>query len=430
MDYVSVLLPVALILVVCKLLAIGCKKIGLPQVIGFLCGGLLLGLIKLIPNQFIFTETSSEGLGFIAKFGVILIMFSAGLGTDLRQIKTTGIKSILITLAGVIVPMGLGFLLTVLFNGGFNNIQDNYLEALSYGCILTATSVSVTVATLKELGKLNTPMGTCIVSAAILDDIIGVVVLSIVLGLDVSAGLEEASSNALLVNLFSSWGMSLSLASFICIILYFVIFVGIGLLFSKLFKYLARKYDHHRRIPIYSLAFCFAYAWCAELVFGLADITGAFLAGLLLSTNMDRGYIDTKADTFSNILFTPVFFANIGIGIEFGSIKPEFIWFGILFIVVGILGKFLGCGLVAKGCGFNLKQSASIGVGMMVRAEVALVCADKLKDVINPQITTFVVILILITSLLAPIFLKLLNKDRTDIDLHKDDELALNSPKK
>lgn len=416
MDYVSVLLPLALILLVCKSFAIICRKVGLPQVIGFLVGGLLLGLIKLIPNQQIFTNTSAEGLGFLAKIGVILIMFSAGLGTDLKQVKSTGIKSIIITSAGVIVPMGLGFIVSVLFNGGFANISTNYLESLSYGCILTATSVSITVATLKELNKLNSPMGTCIVSAAILDDIIGVVVLSVVIGLDHGAsGGEAATKTAYFVNLLNNLGLGLALSSIICIILYFVIFITLGILVSKFFSYLAKKYDHHRRIPIFSLALCFIYSWLAEELFGVADITGAFLAGILLSTNYDKSYIDTKADTFSNLIFTPVFFANIGINIELGSVNSQFIIFGILFMVCGLIGKFIGCGATAKICGFSFKESASIGVGMMVRAEVALVCADKLKDVINPQITTFVVLLILISSLTAPIFLKLLNKDKEEL---------------
>lgn len=416
MDYVSVLLPLALILLVCKSFAIICRKIGLPQVIGFLVGGLLLGLIKLIPNQQIFTDTSAEGLGFLAKIGVILIMFSAGLGTDLKQVKSTGIKSIIITSAGVIVPMGLGFIVSVLFNGGFANISTNYLESLSYGCILTATSVSITVATLKELNKLNSPMGTCIVSAAILDDIIGVVVLSVVIGLDHGANAGEAATKtAYFVNILNNLGLGLALSSIICIILYFVIFITLGILVSKFFSYLAKKYDHHRRIPIFSLALCFIYSWFAEELFGVADITGAFLAGILLSTNYDKSYIDTKADTFSNLIFTPVFFANIGINIELGSVNSQFIIFGILFMVCGLIGKFIGCGATAKICGFSFKESASIGVGMMVRAEVALVCADKLKDVINPQITTFVVLLILISSLTAPIFLKLLNKNKEEL---------------
>lgn len=405
-NFVSILLPLAMILLFCKTLSIGCSKIGLPQVIGYLVAGLLLNLFQFIPGQNIFSNDAKEGISYLAKIGVILIMFSAGIETDLRKVKSTGIKSIVITLAGVIVPMGLGFLLTVLCFGGFQNIMNNYKEALFYGTILTATSVSVTVATLKEMGKLDSELGTCIVSAAILDDIIGVVVLSLVLGF------EGASDNgAYFVDLLSSWGINASISSTISIILYMAIFSAVGLGLSKLMNHLAIKYDHHRRIPIYSLAICFTYAWAAEEVFGVADITGAFLAGLILSNNYDKKYIDRRTDIFSGFLFSPIFFANIGIGMSFESINPNFLLFGFLFIVVGILGKLLGCGIAAKACGFGWKESTSIGVGMMVRAEVALVCMQKGVDagIIDSSISTFVVIMILISSLIAPIILKSLN---------------------
>lgn len=405
-NFVSILLPLAMILLFCKTLSIGCSKIGLPQVIGYLVAGLLLNLFQFIPGQNIFSNDAKEGISYLAKIGVILIMFSAGIETDLRKVKSTGIKSIVITLAGVIVPMGLGFLLTVLCFGGFQNIMNNYKEALFYGTILTATSVSVTVATLKEMGKLDSELGTCIVSAAILDDIIGVVVLSLVLGF------EGASDNgAYFVDLLSSWGINASISSTISIILYMAIFSAVGLGISKLMNHLAIKYDHHRRIPIYSLAICFTYAWAAEEVFGVADITGAFLAGLILSNNYDKKYIDRRTDIFSGFLFSPIFFANIGIGMSFETINPNFLLFGFLFIVVGILGKLLGCGIAAKACGFGWKESTSIGVGMMVRAEVALVCMQKGVDagIIDSSISTFVVIMILISSLIAPIILKSLN---------------------
>ncbi len=414
MDFVSVLLPIALILLVCKSLAIICRRYGLPQVVGYLIGGILLGLVKMIPTigSYIFRADGLDGLGFLAKVGVVLIMFSAGLETDLSKVKSTGIKSILVTLAGVIVPMGLGFLVTMFFlEGGYSNIGENYKEALSYGCILTATSVSVTVATLKELGKLDSEMGTCIVSAAILDDIIGVVVLSLVLGLD---GVTSGTS-ATLVKLFNSWNMNQAVSSVLGIVLFFVIFIPFGILLCKFFQKLSKRYDHHRRIPVFALAICFTYAWIAEEIFGVADITGAFLAGILLSSNVDKGYIDRRTDIFTGFLFGPVFFANIGITMSFDNIDGSFILLGILFVLVGIAGKLLGCGLVAKACGFSLKDSCSIGVGMMVRAEVALVCCEKLKSVVNPNITTFVVVLILITSLIAPILLKILNKP-TNVD--------------
>ena len=176
MEFYQVLMPAALVLLVSKLLMKVCEKINLPSVVGLLVAGLLVGLINYIPGQDILTPTSLEGIGFFAQVGVILIMFSVGLETNVQQIKEIGGPAVIITLAGVIVPMVLAFLVSVWCTGGFANMtQERLLAAIFYGAISTATSVSVTVATLKELGKLNTKVGNTIVAAAILDDIIGII---------------------------------------------------------------------------------------------------------------------------------------------------------------------------------------------------------------------------------------------------------------
>ncbi|NCA92503.1 cation:proton antiporter, partial [bacterium] len=145
MEYYTILLPLALILLLSKSLGIFSKKIGIPQVIGMLLAGILIGLIKLIPNQTVLSPSVLEGLSFIAKIGVVLIMFSAGLETNIKQIKATGAASVVITMFGVILPIGLGFIVATLFNGGFSNMShEKLLSNLFYGVILTATSVSVT----------------------------------------------------------------------------------------------------------------------------------------------------------------------------------------------------------------------------------------------------------------------------------------------
>ncbi len=144
MEYYNVLLPLALILIVSKFMVKLCEKIGLPSVVGMLITGILLGLINYIPNQEILTSAAMEGIGFFAKIGVILIMFSAGLETDLQQIKKIGGPAVFITAAGVIFPMGLGFIAATLCNGGFGALtHETLMQNLFYGTILTATSVSV-----------------------------------------------------------------------------------------------------------------------------------------------------------------------------------------------------------------------------------------------------------------------------------------------
>lgn len=398
----EVLLPLALILVLSKLLSIGARRIGLPQVIGMLLTGVILGCIIFIPNQPIITESSTVGIEVFAEIGVILIMFSAGMETNLKQIKQTGVAALVITILGVIFPMTLGFVASLILGGDLGDTKTLFRN-LFYGVILTATSVSVTVATLKELGRLNSKIGTAIVSAAILDDIIGVIVLSIIISLD-GAMTNGASTN-----------VSLEITMvFVKTILFFVAAIGLGLCFRWIFKKLANKYDHHRRIPIFAMALAFFYAYAAEKWFGIADITGAFFAGLVLSDLKETNYIERRADITSYLLFTPVFFAKVGLTSmsSFTDVNNAFTWqfaiFGIVFVLAGMAGKVLGCGFGAKVCKYNFKDSIRCGIGMMCRAEVCLICAQKGIDagIISASIQPFILVLILATSFVTPVILK------------------------
>ncbi|NCA68112.1 MAG: cation:proton antiporter, partial [Clostridia bacterium] len=279
MEYYKILLPLALILLISKSLGIFSKKIGIPQVIGMLLAGVLIGLIKYIPNQGILTASVLDGLSFIAKIGVVLIMFSAGIETNIKQVKETGVASMVITFFGVVLPMGLGFVVAALFNGGFVGMtREQLLTNLFYGVILTATSVSITVSTLKEMGKLSTKVGASIISAAIIDDIIGIIVLSVVIGMKDTGD----ASDALMVLLKT--------------VLFFIAALAVGFLVRLAFKWLDKKWPHNRRVPIFSLAVCFFFAYAAEHWFGVADITGGYLAGLILSSIHSKEYIDRKID--------------------------------------------------------------------------------------------------------------------------------------
>ncbi len=392
MEYFEILLPLALILLLSKVLGIVCRKIGMPQVVGMLLAGVIVGLIHYIPNQTVLTDFTDEGIGFFAKIGVILIMFSAGLETDVKLIKKTGGSAAVITVLGVVLPMVFGFIVACAFNGGFKDwSKHTVLSNLFYGVILTATSVSVTVATLKELGKLSSKVGTAIISAAIIDDIIGVIVLSLVVGI------SKGEANDIWIVLLKT-------------VAYFAAVIGIGFLVRLLFKKMEIKYPHNRRIPIFGYVLCFIFAYCAEKFFGVADITGAYFAGLVLAKTDETDYIDRKTDITTYMIFGPVFFANIGLTTSFSSINGNMIAFGVCFIVAAILGKFLGCGLGAKICGYSISDSLKTGIGMMVRAEVALVCAQKGVEngLIDSSIMPFVLVLIVITSFAAPVLLKLI----------------------
>lgn len=392
-NYFEILLPLALILLSTKFFALIGKKIGLPQVVGMLIAGILLGFIKYIPNQTIFTDATLEGLSFLAKIGVILIMFSAGLETDLKQFKTCGVPSVIITSLGVIFPVGLGFIVSAAFNGGFANMsQHQLITNLFYGTILAATSVSITVAVLKELGKVNSKVGTSIIAAAILDDIIGVILLSLFISLDKGEDLS---------------GVGIAIGKMIG---FFAAAIAVGVVAHFGLKhYLKRHPEHHRRIPIIGFAMCFLFAYAAEEWFGVADITGAYVAGIMLSTLTESGYIDRKVEVSNYMIFAPVFFANIGINANFGAISPHIVGFGFAFIAAGLVGKVLGCGLGSLICKYSLKDSLRVGIGMMARAEVVLVCTQKGVDsgIVDQSIMPFVLILIIVSSLLTPLFLKI-----------------------
>ncbi|MBS1400904.1 MAG: cation:proton antiporter [Firmicutes bacterium] len=405
MSAFEILLPLALILSLTKLLGLGSQKVGLPAVIGMLIAGLLIGLLKNIHSDAIdyifFSEDIKEWLSVFAKVGVVLIMFSTGLGTDLKQLKSTGFSSVVITTFGVLVPMALGTLVAWAFGEG-----DGFLGHLFYGAILTATSVSVTVAALKELGKLNTKVGTSIVAAAVIDDVIGIIILSVLTGFTPQSG-GSAGAPSFLPEWWENaawWLVCLK------ILIFFVIAVGLGILLRKLFNKIERKYPHNRRVPILALGTCFVYAYVAEKIFGVADITGAYVAGIMLGgTLQETPYVEVKADMLGYMFFSPIFFANIGMNLNFSGFTGSFALFGLCYVLAAIVGKLGGCSLAARLCRYSGKDSFRVGCGMMVRAEVVLICTDKgiSSGLVSPAVYPFVFIIIILTSILAPLLLKL-----------------------
>ena len=424
-----VLLPLAFILIFGKGLSLLMAKIKVPEVVGYLLGGLLVGLFYFIPeeSQFILTPYSVEGINDLAKIGVVLILFEAGIETNLGQIKKQGKSSMIITTMGVIFPLALGFLVAFMFRY-LGHMDEEFYFALEqtgtspfysdiyYGVILTATSVSITVATLKELGKLDGPVGTSLVSAAIIDDVIGIVLLSIVISL---SGGSEADAPWVIPTGSGPWSVVFLI---LIMVTFFGLSIGLGIGVHKLFDWMGKKWPHHRRIPMFSLGFCFLWAFMAEM-FHIADITGAYLAGLILSNTSASKYIDHRMDTTANVLFTPVFFASVALkmftslgigsgGSSVGQISGLFILFGVCWVVVGLLGKVLGAGTGALISKSKPKDALIIGVGMMARAEVVIVTAQEGVDssLVEAGIIPFTLVLILASSFLTPILLRVLEK--------------------
>ncbi len=380
----------AIIILFAKLFGLLAKKLHAPQVVGEIIAGLIIG-----PSLLGFVE-QSEFITQMAEIGVLLLMFSAGLETDLKDLIKTGPTALAIACAGVAVPLAGGWLLYSCFYGFSPAGSDEFYRALFTGVIMTATSVGITVQTLRELGKLKGKVGTLILSAAIIDDVIGIIVLTFVIGLkDASASPMKVVINTLLFFAFS---------------------LGVGFVIYKIFKMLDKKYYHQRRIPILGLCLCFALSFIAEAFFGIADITGAYVAGIILCNLKDSEYIAEKMDINSYMLFGPVFFASIGLKTEFSNFTMEILWFSIGFVLVALITKIIGCGLVSMLFKYRGKDCLKIGVGMMTRGEVALIVSQKglAVGLLDPIYFTSVILLILCSSIATPIIMKFLYKGEPD----------------
>lgn len=395
------LLDLALILLSTKLLGIITKKFKMPQVVGALLAGLIFGPAMLN----ILKETNF--IIQLSELGVILLMFSAGLDTDLKELKKTGKASFIIALFGVLIPLIGGFLVAYLFNdldimkGATTNVL---LQNIFIGVILTATSVSITVEALKEMGKLNTHAGTAILGAAIIDDILGIIALTII------SSMADTSINVGFVLLK--------------IVAYFIFVIVIGIISHKVFDiWMKHENRDRRRFITASLVFCLLLAYVSEEVFGVADITGAFIAGLILSNVERKTYVASRLDILSYSLLSQVFFASIGLKVVLPNMSTGVVIFATLLTVVAILTKIIGAGIGAKMCHFSNEECIQIGTGMVSRGEVALIVASKgaALGVLSNVLLGPIVIVVVVTTIISPILLKLAFRDKeNNITLNPD----------
>ena len=379
------LLDLALILLSTKLFGIFTGKFQMPRVVGALLAGLVLGPAMLN----ILSET--EFLSRLSELGVIVILFTAGMGTDLRELKSAGKSGFLVALCGVLVPMAMGAGFGYLA-GRVGWLTDNtLLENIFLGTVLTATSVSITVETLRELGCLDTRVGSTILAAALIDDVLGLVALTVV------ASMAGDGSGLLLVLLK--------------IVLFFVFafvaaFGGI-FIFRWLINHAHQK--NLRRYQVFAFVICLLLAYCAEEFFGVADIIGAFVAGLVVACTSKADYIRSKFEPLSYLLLTPVFFAGIGIKVELPQLTGSLVVFSLLLLTVAILSKIIGCGLGAKVCGYNTAECIQVGIGMACRGEVALIVANRglSMGILSQAMMTPIVITVVGCAVLTPLLLKL-----------------------
>ncbi|MCK5684596.1 cation:proton antiporter, partial [bacterium] len=314
-------------------------------------------------------------LSFFGELGVIMLLFTAGLETDISSMKKSGIPGLAVATGGIIIPFAIGFSLGKIFD--FSTMRACFI-----GVIMTATSVSVTVMTLWELKQLKTKIGSIILSAALIDDIICILLLSILLSIGTGVG-----------NLAMSLVKMISFIVFTCLAGFFIFPPFLNM--TKRFK--APEANLSIAIGL-MLVFC----GLAELA-GIAPITGAYLTGLFLGLTPSKNNILEKTEVIGNAIFIPLFFILIGLQTDVTVINSSNLGFILSFVLLGILGKIFGSGIASLFLKYSAKDSLKLGVGMMPRGEVALVviAAGKKLGVIQAIEMNATIMLVIVSAALA-----------------------------
>ncbi|TGY64795.1 cation:proton antiporter [Dubosiella muris] len=386
MESYRYLLDIAIILLFTKAFGIFSKKLRMPSVVGALIAGIVLG-----PAVLNIVEPSNL-ISALSEIGVIVLMFSAGLETSITDLKKAGFKAFIIALFGVLIPLAVGYLIGMIYNVG----PQAWIENLFIGVIFTATSVGITVETLKEMHCMSTESGNVILAAAVIDDVLGIVCLTLV------TGMADSSVNVGVVLLK--------------ILGFFIFSIIVGVIMHKVFKWWFSHDPNHglQRYSIVSFAFALIMAYCSEEFFGVADITGSFVAGLIISGTAQSEYVMKRIGTLSYMLITPIFFASIGLKLEPIQVTWGLVGLVVLLCVAAVLTKIIGCGGGALLCRYNPAQSLRIGCGMISRGEVALIVADKGMNlgILPEMFVTPILLCVVFTTVITPIFLKIVYKHK------------------
>jgi monovalent cation:proton antiporter-2 (CPA2) family protein len=367
------ILQLAIILVAAKIAGSLSVRLGQPSVLGKLLIGIVLGPSVLgLVNE---TETLAE----LSQIGVILLMFIAGLETDIDEFKQTGKASIFVGFGGIIVPVVLGYFVGIMLN--LTTMQSWFL-----GLLLSATSVSISVQALKEMDQLNSHEGTTILGAAVIDDVVGIIALAFLMS-------------------FAGGGVNLTTVIFKKILF----FAGAVLVGWKVVPWFLNKFSSLKvteTVISSALIICFVYAYLAEYT-GVAAIIGAYIAGLAISVTNFKHEVFEKVETISYSIFVPVFFTSIGVTAQFSGITQN-LGLIVLLSIIAILTKLIGASVGAKLSGFNWNSSLGIGSAMVSRGEVALIIATigLESKLLTQDMFAVIVVVILVTTIVTPPMMK------------------------
>lgn len=369
------ILELAIILCAANLGGYISEKLKQPAVLGQIVAGLILGS---------FAFHNGYSIEYFAQIGVIMLMFIAGLETDVKELIASLRSSSLIAFGGVLLPiiMVMGGKLLLIPDGGFK-------AALFLGIVTTATSVSISVQTLREIDRLRTKQGLMILGGAIIDDVVGIILITLMVGL-VSPGASKSVGFVVLD-----------------ILILFIAIIVLGFIILKVIKFLESRYDVEGKIISFAIILCLGLAFLSEEL-GVAAITGAYFAGIIMSMTKYRHRISHDVDIISSTIFMPIFFVSIGMSINIVE-AIDAIALGSIMIIMGSLGKIIGCGVGARLSSFSREHSLQIGIGMVPRAEVALIVANLglRMGILGAEHIAATVLMVLVTTLITPPLLKL-----------------------
>ncbi len=376
-----ILLDLAIIIFCSKIMEAVSRRLKQPPVIGMLLLGVILG------PSFLNLVESDVIIQWLAKLGVLFLLFEAGLETNLKQIRQDSRQALLPALGGITIPMLLGVGLSFFFN-------HSLMHSLTIGVIFTATSVSVSVMTLLDLGKLKGIEGRCIVNAAIIDDVVGILLVTFLFGMNIGHG---ESLHLPGVAFLHSVGK---------IIGFFVLIFLFGFFVLKPFFLNIKKFYLETATLSLAIAVIFVYAWLAEQA-EIAAITGAYFAGLFIGQTKYKNKIQEDVSTVGKSFFVDVFFVNIGLGIHLFRIQTNPLYLA-MFILLAMGGKFIGSSIGARFSGFDGIRSLRIGFGMIPRGEVALIIANMAVErqlITNGELSS-TIMLVIVSAFITPMLLK------------------------
>lgn len=385
-ETLQLLLALALIIFAAKAGGYAATRIGQPAVLGELLVGLLLGpsLVNLLHIGPFAGGHTEDVIYELAEVGVIFLMFVAGLEVDIEEMLKSGKVALFAGNLGVLVPLLGGTALALLFG-------QTLMPALFVGMILTATSVSISAQTLLELGVLKSKEGLALLGAAVVDDVVAILVLSVFLAF---TGTGDTSRPLWLV-----------------IVLMIVFFIAAIFVAARFLTPLTRFVD---KLPIsegvlaFVIVITLLFAWSAEVVGGVAAITGAFIAGVFFARTHFREEIERGMHTLTYAFFVPIFLVSIGLRANVWDIDAPGLLFLVALVVVAVITKVLGGGLGARLGGFDNLASFRVGLGMVSRGEVGLIIATIGLEVglVTSEEYSQVVIMVLATTLVTPLLLR------------------------